>query len=105
VAFVSDLGSRPFLHQIIGAFRTTAVIASEGGALPANTPGVYWSDHWSYWRVGIPALMVTDTALFRDDNYHQASDRPENIDFHRLSLVVIGLARAIDRTLADSQPR
>jgi hypothetical protein len=35
--------------------------------------------------------MVTDTAVFRDPNYHHRSDAVEHIDFDRLALVVEGL--------------
>ncbi len=40
-------------------------IPSEGAALPAFVPGVSWSDQWSFWQHGYPAIMVTDTAPFR----------------------------------------
>jgi hypothetical protein len=39
------------------------------------------SDHASYWQSGLPALMLTDTAEFRNPNYHQPSDRIETLDF------------------------
>ena len=40
--------------------------------------------------------MVTDTAPFRYAHYHEPTDTPDRIDFHRLSLVVIGLTLALD---------
>lgn len=96
IAFVSDTESRDFLQRAMIAFRAHGEIPSEGGALPGEMPGVYWSDHWSYWRVGVPAVMVTDTAPFRSQHYHEATDTPDKVDFHRLSLVTIGLAHGVD---------
>jgi len=45
------------------------------------------SDHLPYWRAGIPALMLTDTAEFRNPNYHQASDTTETLDVSFLAAV------------------
>ena len=39
-------------------------------------PGVGWSDHGAFWKEGFPAVMVTDTALFRYPAYHSNADRP-----------------------------
>ena len=95
VAFVGDLGSRSLVRDCVRAFREHARIPSEGAALPAWIPGVDWSDHASFWPHGVPALMVTDTAVFRDPHYHRASDTPEKLDYGRLALVVEALERVI----------
>ena len=95
IAFVGDLGSRSLLREVIGRFRTHARIPSEGGALPASLPGVGWSDHWSFWQAGYPAIMVTDTALFRDPTYHRSSDIAANLDYERLARVVVALEQVI----------
>jgi hypothetical protein len=42
-----------------------------------------------------PAVMVTDTAPFRNPHYHQATDRPDTLDYPRLGRVVAGLERVI----------
>ena len=38
------------------------------------------SDHSPFWEHGIPAVMITDTAFFRNPNYHQASDTLDTLD-------------------------
>jgi len=96
VAFVGRLSGRQLIRRATGAFRRTAALPSEGGALPGGLPGVGWSDHWAFWQEGFPALMVTDTAVFRDPNYHTPGDRPEHVDFERLALVVSGLIPVIE---------
>ncbi len=55
---------------------------------PSMIPGVDFSDHRSYWSYGIPALMVTDTAFYRNRNYHQADDTYEKLDYNRMAKVV-----------------
>jgi hypothetical protein len=95
IAFVSNLGSRPLLQRALTAFRAQATIPSEGGALPEALPGVSWSDQWAFWKHGWPALMITDTALFRNPHYHAPSDTPETIDYDRLTRVVDGLVEVV----------
>ena len=95
IAFVSDLGSRALLHAAVASFRRQAGFASEAAAAPAFLPGVDWSDHWSFRKEGYPALMVTDTALYRYPYYHTPLDTPDKVDYERLARVVTGLRGTI----------
>ena len=78
-------------RRIIKVFRENAQMPSEGASLPSATPGVGWSDHWSFWQEGYVGIMITDTAPFRYPHYHQATDTPDKIDYERLAKVVEGL--------------
>lgn len=95
VAFVGNLSSARLVRQVVASFRQHARFPSEGAVLPSVVPGVAWSDHWSFWQFGYPALMVTDTAPFRYAHYHQATDTPDELDYDRLARVVAGLERVI----------
>jgi hypothetical protein len=95
VAFVGDLGSRGLVRDAIATFRAATRFPSEGAALPAFMPGIGWSDHWSFWQAGYPAIMVTDTAPFRNPNYHKATETPETLDFERLARVTAGLIAVV----------
>ena len=55
---------------------------------PPRLQGVDYSDHLNYWHEGFPAFMVTDTAFFRNKNYHLASDTYETLDYGRMAKVV-----------------
>lgn len=55
---------------------------------PERVRGIDFSDHQSYWNEGFPALMVTDTAFFRNTNYHKAGDTHEKLDYARMAKVV-----------------
>jgi hypothetical protein len=96
IGFVANLESRSLLREAIASFRETRLLPSEGAALPAGIPGVGWSDHWAFWQHDYPAIMVTDTAVFRDPNYHRPSDRPENIDYSNMARVTLGLERVLE---------
>ncbi len=104
IAFVSNLASRPLLHEVIASFRRHAAFASEAVAAPAFIPGVDWSDHWAFWKEGYPALMVTDTAPYRYPHYHTMQDTPDKVDYERLARVVTGLHGML-RELAQSRIR
>ncbi len=95
IGFVSNVHSRALLRRVVGLFRKHATIPSEGAALPAFIPGVSWSDQWSFWRQGYPAIMVTDTAPFRYPYYHSSNDTPDKLDYDRFTLVVSGMEKVI----------
>jgi Zn-dependent M28 family amino/carboxypeptidase len=95
IGFVGNLSSRHLVRRAIGAFRDSTAFPSEGVAAPGWMKGVHWSDHWSFWQAGYPAIMVTDTALYRYPHYHAASDTPEQLDYAGLARVTGGLAAVI----------
>lgn len=97
VAFVGNTSSRSLVRDAIGTFRSNAAFPSEGAAMPGFVTGVGWSDQWSFWEVGYPGVMVTDTAPFRNPNYHQPTDRPDTLDYGRLSRVVEGLVAVVKK--------
>ena len=46
------------------------------------------SDHVVFWRAGVPAVLVTDTANFRNPHYHRPTDTAETLDYERLAAIV-----------------
>lgn len=103
IAFVGNTRSRSLVRRVVATFRGGTGVPSEGAALPGFLPGVGWSDHWSFWQMGYPAVMVTDTALFRYAAYHTPEDTPEKIHYDTMARVVLGLARVVSE-LAVSEP-
>jgi len=91
IGFVGNISSRKLVRESIALFRSTATIPSQGLAAPEYIPGIGWSDHWSFWQVGYPGIMVTDTAPFRYPHYHTPKDTPDKLDFERMGRVVKGL--------------
>jgi Zn-dependent M28 family amino/carboxypeptidase len=95
VAFVANVASRGLLHASLAKFRAHAQFPSEGIAAPAFIPGVDWSDHWTFWDAGLPAVMITDTAPYRYPHYHTARDTPDKLDYDRLARVTAGIERML----------
>ena len=63
MAFVGNMDSRSLVHRTLKAFRTADALPSIGAAIPNAIPGAGWSDHWSFWQHGFPAIQITGTAL------------------------------------------
>ena len=95
IAFVGLPGSRALTHEAIRSFRSHTAFPSIGGVAPGFIPGIDWSDHWSFAQFGFPAVMITDTALFRYPHYHLPTDTPDKVDTERLARVVKGIERVV----------
>jgi hypothetical protein len=95
IGFVGNTHSRSLVHRVVKLFRQQQKLPSQGAALPSFIPGVSWSDHWSFWQHGYPAIMVTDTAPFRYRHYHEPTDTPDKLDYDRFALVVSGMEKVI----------
>ncbi|MGB3615138.1 MAG: M28 family peptidase [Elainellaceae cyanobacterium] len=83
--FLAAVGDRAHL-RLVDAFRTEPsagsmpVLALAVPTLGPLAPDLLRSDHVPFWRAGIGAVMLTDTAEFRNPHYHQPSDRVQTID-------------------------
>ncbi len=95
IGFVGNLSSRSLVRKAVRTFRTSTAFPSEGVAAPSGIEGIHWSDHWSFWEAGYPAIMITDTAPFRYPHYHEASDTPQQLDYTGLARVATGLAKVV----------
>jgi len=92
IAFIANAGSGRLVRDVVRTWRRQVKFPSEGMAASSAIPGIGWSDHWSFWKAGYPAMMVTDTALFRYPHYHKSTDTADKLDYERLARVVSGLA-------------
>ncbi|WP_448603385.1 M20/M25/M40 family metallo-hydrolase [Thermoleptolyngbya sp.] len=86
--FLAVIGDRPH-PQLIQAFHQIADAPSSGVtpvfslAVPLLgdlTPDLLRSDHTPFWQAGIGAVLLTDTANFRNPHYHQPSDTPDTLN-------------------------
>ncbi len=98
IGIVGNRASRRFGRAVATAFRAnpglpveTLFVPFDGHVLPATR----LSDHASFWDAGWPALMVTDTAFFRNPNYHLPSDTIDTLDFGFMAQLVESLVLAV----------
>lgn len=94
IAVVGKLFDRSLVRGVRDAMRAASPLPVHSLNAPRLVPGVALSDHLSYWRCGFPAVMITDTAMFRNPHYHRASDTPDTLDYERMAMVIDGVAAA-----------
>jgi len=94
IGVVGNLGSRKFAHSLTRAFQRNTelpvvkLIVPFGGRL---MPSVRLSDHSSFWDQGFKAVMITDSAFYRNPHYHRSSDTMEKLDYRFMSELVESL--------------
>jgi Zn-dependent M28 family amino/carboxypeptidase len=62
---------------------------------PSFVRGIDFSDHRSYWQQGFPAVMITDTAFYRNPRYHTPYDTHDTLDYARMAEVGRGIYAAV----------
>jgi hypothetical protein len=95
IAVVGKLGQGDAVAAVTRAMREATPLPVESIAAPRFLPGVDLSDHRSYWDRGWDAVMITDTAFFRNPNYHGPGDTAETLDYARMADVVTGVLAAV----------
>jgi Zn-dependent M28 family amino/carboxypeptidase len=88
VALVGRLKDFGILHRVKTLFRNDSALRVISINAPTSLNGVDFSDHSSFWKYKMPAIMVTDTAFLRNPNYHGAGDTPDTLDYVRMAQVV-----------------
>ena len=96
ITLVSNLRSKGFLKRIRVGFKMGTNLPVETLSTVSIVPGVDFSDHRSFWKFGYNAVMVTDTAFYRNPNYHEKGDVPAMLNYKRMGDVVEGLKSAIE---------
>ncbi len=94
IVLVGHLGSGGLLRRAKAAMRGASPLPVHSARVPRWVPGVDFSDHLNFWRAGLPAFMVTDTAFYRNPHYHTRHDTPDTLDYARMAHVVTGIHQA-----------
>ena len=98
IGIIGNWRSRRFGSAVLRGFRKNRDLPVESLFLPFDgriLPETRFSDHASFWDAGLPALMVTDTAFFRNPNYHLPSDTIDTLDFTFMAQLVKSLELAV----------
>jgi Zn-dependent M28 family amino/carboxypeptidase len=88
IAVIGDMGGASLVRRVKSSMTSASDLPVWSMNAPASLPGIDFSDHLSYWAKGFPAVMITDTAFYRNKNYHQPSDKPDTLDYARMAKVV-----------------
>jgi hypothetical protein len=97
---VGNMSSAGVVWKLGREMGTASTIPVRRAVLPQFIEGVGDSDHRNFWSAGYPAVLLTDTAFYRNRHYHEPTDTHEKLDYASMAGLLPGLARAI-RSLAD----
>ncbi|MBP1726207.1 MAG: Peptidase [Deltaproteobacteria bacterium] len=94
IGIVGNLGSRYLTSGLYDAFQKNEKLPVVKLTVPLGgwlMPSVRLSDHASFWDEGFHAVMVTDSAFYRNPYYHQHSDTMDKLDFRFMAELVRSL--------------
>ena len=95
LAVVGNFNSLRYVSSLKRGIKRNAAINVRSLVAPEQVAGINRSDHFAFWHHGFKAVMVTDTAFFRNKNYHQETDTTDTLNFNSLTEVVKGLYYAL----------
>jgi len=98
IGVIGNWRSHLLLRQFASSMRKVTGLPVETLTVFGNgllLPEVRLSDHSPFWDLGYPALLVTDTAFFRNPHYHSPSDTLETLDFAFMANVCESVITAV----------
>jgi Zn-dependent M28 family amino/carboxypeptidase len=97
---VSNIKSVKRLNRFWKVFKSSNLLYQRFIS-PFKSYGMDWSDHRNYWAKDIPAIMITDTSIFRNKNYHQLSDTADTLDYQKMAVLTEDLAKLLTSFLSS----
>jgi Zn-dependent M28 family amino/carboxypeptidase len=99
IGIVGNGASKPLGERVLRGMRKNPALPVESLFVWLNgwiIPDTRLSDHAPFWDKGFPALMITDTAFFRNPNYHGPNDTADTLDYAFMAELVRSLEHAFD---------
>jgi Zn-dependent M28 family amino/carboxypeptidase len=91
IALIGRWEQRHFVKRLKGYMKGSTDLPVYSMVAPSRMGSVDFSDHRNYWNSHYDALMVTDTAFYRNTKYHSVYDTADRLDYSRMGKVVIGV--------------
>ena len=91
VAVTANLKNGTSIRRVKQGIKAMRQLPVHSFRAPQGFAGVDLSDHLSFWKLGLPAVLVTDTSFHRNPNYHTRNDLPETLDYATMVKVVLSL--------------
>ncbi len=95
IALVANMGQPALVRSVKRAMLAGGDLPIVSANAPRSIPGIDFSDHLNYWAFGYPAVMLTDTAFYRNPNYHATGDTPDTLDYQRMAKLVDQIDSAV----------
>lgn len=95
ITVVQKTNNGTFGDKLYKAMKQHEIIKTKQFKATPKVTGLDFSDHRNYWKFGYSAVMITNTAYYRNPHYHNRSDKLETLDIGRMCKVIDELALAI----------
>ena len=104
ISVVGNMEQRAFTKSVKIGMKGATDLPVYSVNAPRSLPGIDFSDHRNYWNQELPAVMITDTAFYRNKAYHQDNDTWDRLDYDRMGKVVLGVYSAIKQFGTQTPP-
>ncbi len=91
IAVVGRMQDISAVRQVKSALLSATELPVYSINAPGFIPGIDFSDHLNYWQQDIPAVMITDTAFYRNKQYHQSGDTADRLNYQKMAQVIDGV--------------
>ncbi len=97
LAVVGKTGQGDLVERVQKILSEESPLPMQSISAPSWLSGSDYSDHLNFWKRGYPAVLLTDTAFYRNQNYHTAADTAEKLDYNAMTEVVRALFHLLQR--------
>jgi hypothetical protein len=101
IAIVGRMDQRKIVRTIKDFMKGATDLPVYSINAPLMVTGVDFSDHRNYWPYGWDAVMITDTAFYRNLEYHKPGDTAERLNYELMGKTVIQVFEAIKGLAAE----
>ncbi len=91
IAIVGDAAAGSWIREVKRGILSVGSIPVQSIRAPEWLAPVDLSDHRSFRAKGLPGVLLTDTAPFRNPHYHTENDLPATLDYSRMAALVLAL--------------
>lgn len=91
IGILGNFNSWQLLKKTVSGFKNGIKLPFESIVTFSFIGGIDFSDNGSFWKEGYPAVMITDTASYRNENYHRQSDTYDTLNYEAMAEVVKGV--------------
>lgn len=95
ITIVGAMEQGSIVRKIKSAMIKTSELPVYSINAPTSIPGIDFSDQLNYWNEGFNAVMITDTAFYRNKNYHTMRDTLDKLDYDKMAMVIQGIYGAV----------
>lgn len=95
ITLVQNEKKSEFCDKIEKLMKAQPLVKTKSFRGSSLVPGVDFSDHLNYWKFNYDAVLITNTAFYRNKNYHKITDELETLDINMISKLITQLANTV----------